>query len=56
MKVQLAIPYAIAAFGFALPVVAQEYPAKSIRMVVPFPAGGGSDTSGCSGTSRMSRG
>ena len=44
MKVQLAIPYAIAAFGFALPVVAQEYPAKSIRMVVPFPAGGGSDT------------
>jgi tripartite-type tricarboxylate transporter receptor subunit TctC len=27
-----------------LPVAAQEYPTKNIRMVVPFPAGGGTDT------------
>lgn len=27
----------------AMPVVAQEFPTRSIRMVLPFPAGGGSD-------------
>lgn len=27
----------------ALPVLAQDYPARSVRMVLPFPAGGGSD-------------
>lgn len=27
----------------ALPVLAQEYPTRSVRMVLPFPAGGGSD-------------
>jgi tripartite-type tricarboxylate transporter receptor subunit TctC len=43
MKYQPVIPFVIATLGFALPVVAQEYPLKSIRMVVPFPAGGGSD-------------
>jgi tripartite-type tricarboxylate transporter receptor subunit TctC len=43
VKIQLAIIGAACALtGQA--VVAQEYPAKSIRMVVPFPAGGGSDT------------
>jgi tripartite-type tricarboxylate transporter receptor subunit TctC len=31
------------AFGAACPVLAQEYPAKQIRMVVSFPPGGGSD-------------
>jgi tripartite-type tricarboxylate transporter receptor subunit TctC len=30
-------------FGAALPALAQEYPAKQIRMVVSFPPGGGSD-------------
>ena len=33
----------IAALGGS-PVAAQEYPTKNIRMVVPFPAGGGTDT------------
>ncbi len=27
--------------------VAQEYPAKPIRMIVPFPPGGGNDVAGC---------
>jgi len=31
------------AFGAACPALAQEYPAKQIRMVVSFPPGGGSD-------------
>jgi tripartite-type tricarboxylate transporter receptor subunit TctC len=41
------IRIALVAAGCALAtasLLAQDYPAKSIRMVVPFPAGGGSDT------------
>jgi tripartite-type tricarboxylate transporter receptor subunit TctC len=33
----------LAALLQALPALAQEYPSRSIRMVLPFPAGGGSD-------------
>jgi len=34
-------------FGlYACPATAQTYPAKPVRMMVPFPAGGGSDTMG----------
>jgi tripartite-type tricarboxylate transporter receptor subunit TctC len=40
---RLALPFAALSLAAALPALAQEYPAKSIRMVVPFPAGGGSD-------------
>src|SRR6186997_3390621 len=29
--------------GFTAPALGQEYPAKQIRVVLPFPAGGGSD-------------
>ena len=34
----------LALAGFALPVVAQTFPAKPIRLIVPFPPGGGTDT------------
>ena len=44
MKFQTALPFAIVALATAFTAAAQDYPAKSIRMVVPFPAGGGSDT------------
>jgi tripartite-type tricarboxylate transporter receptor subunit TctC len=37
---------AIAALAVVLPAHAQTYPAKSIRLIVPFPAGGGSDAVG----------
>ena len=43
MKFQSAFPFVLATLALAAPVVAQEYPSKAIRMVVPFPAGGGSD-------------
>ena len=32
--------------GFAASVAAQDYPAKPIRMIIPFPPGGGSDVAG----------
>ena len=32
--------------GFAAPASAQGYPAKPIRMIIPFPPGGGSDVTG----------
>ena len=37
------IVFAILLAGFAAPALAQEYPAKQVRVVLPFPAGGGSD-------------
>ena len=43
MKNPFALPFTAVALVCALPAAAQEYPARSIRMVVPFPAGGGSD-------------
>jgi tripartite-type tricarboxylate transporter receptor subunit TctC len=33
----------IATFGFAFSAAAQEYPARPVRMIVPFPPGGGTD-------------
>jgi tripartite-type tricarboxylate transporter receptor subunit TctC len=44
-RVELAGLAAIALFGLTgLETPAQDYPAKSIRLVVPFPPGGGNDT------------
>ncbi len=34
----------LAAFAFAAPAVAQTYPSKPIRLIVPFPPGGGTDS------------
>ena len=34
----------LALAGFALPAVAQTFPAKPIRLIVPVPPGGGTDT------------
>src|SRR4029079_10926420 len=41
-------PFIAAAFVLALTasVAAQDYPTKSIRMIIPFPPGGGSDVAG----------
>src|SRR6202167_4525991 len=35
---------AVAAFGWAGPLAAQTYPVRPITMIVPFPAGGATDT------------
>jgi tripartite-type tricarboxylate transporter receptor subunit TctC len=37
------ITFAVMLACFTAPVLAQEYPARQIRVVLPFPAGGGSD-------------
>src|SRR5512141_3088564 len=35
---------AIALFAGVMPVAAQTYPTKSVRLIVPYPPGGGTDT------------
>src|SRR5512134_2643287 len=37
---------ATCALALMAPVVAQDYPTKPIRMIIPFPPGGGSDVTG----------
>ena len=44
-----------AIFSDALPVAAQDYPARPITLVVPFPAGGGNDTVARVVAEKMSR-
>jgi tripartite-type tricarboxylate transporter receptor subunit TctC len=43
MKTTLALTLGIAAAAIAVPAAAQQYPAKSIRVVVPYVAGGNTD-------------
>ncbi len=45
MKPRLGIAMAIAAaaLGFALPASAQDYPSRTVTLVVPYPPGGGVD-------------
>ena len=44
MRVRPAVLFTLAAVAFAAPdVQSQSYPAKTVRVVVPFPAGGGTD-------------
>lgn len=43
MARSLAFMFALAGVLAAVPAAAQEFPTRSIRMVLPFPAGGGSD-------------
>lgn len=43
MSRSVAFVVALAAVLAAVPVAAQEFPTRSVRMVLPFPAGGGSD-------------
>jgi tripartite-type tricarboxylate transporter receptor subunit TctC len=44
--VSLAFKAAAALIALTVTVAAQEYPAKPIRMIIPFPPGGGSDVTG----------
>jgi tripartite-type tricarboxylate transporter receptor subunit TctC len=44
--VSLSIAIAAVIFAFAAPVAAQDYATKPIRMIIPFPPGGGSDVTG----------
>ena len=41
-----AIAYLLAAAAFALPARADDYPARSIRLIIPFPPGGSNDVVG----------
>ena len=43
-KFELVVTAALAAFAFASPAPAQTYPSKPVNMIVPFAAGGATDT------------
>jgi tripartite-type tricarboxylate transporter receptor subunit TctC len=44
--IAVALAAACAVFGFISPACAQEYPTKSVRLIVPFPPGGSLDFAG----------